>query len=136
MDINRIIFKFGDYTFPNEYINWDSISIKPSQRQDLDSYTDASGLTHRNAIEHTKSDVKFATRQLSESQVNDIMNNIVRNYINEKERDAMCTYHNPESRKLENGHFYLDPSLEFSIRGMDTNGEFKYNPINFHFTEY
>lgn len=135
-DKNRIIFKFGSYQFPNNYINWDTIKIKPKQRQDLDSYTDLDGVTHRNALEHTKSQVQFSTRPLRESQVNEIMDGITSSYIDTKQRDANCEYFNPEDRDVSSGHFYLDPSMEFSIKGMDNTGEFLYDPIDFLFIEY
>ena len=54
MAYSGYLFKFGNYTFPNKYILWDTFETNPNQRQDLDSYTDANGLTHRNAISHTK----------------------------------------------------------------------------------
>ena len=47
------LFKFGNYTFPDTYIAEGGYEIKPNQRQDLDSYTDQTGLTHRNAIPHS-----------------------------------------------------------------------------------
>lgn len=135
-DRNRVIFKFGNYQIPNRFIEWDSYTIKPNQRQDLDSYTDANGLTHRNALSHTKSDVEFKIRKLLEKDARSIINGITSNYINSKERDANCEYYDPESGTNKTGHFYLDPSQQFKISGIDAEGNLIYDAINFRFVEY
>jgi len=133
---SRIVFKFGDYNFPLEYIQWNTFKVKPNQRQDLDSYTDASGLTQRNALEHTKTDIQFSTIKLSEDKYRSIMNGIVRNYRNPRERDANCEYYDQEYGANKTGHFYLNPSLEVPIVGIDSDGKFIYDAVTFHFIEY
>ena len=129
------LFKFGSYEFPETYIQWDSYKCKPNQRQDMDSYTDADGITQRNALEHTKTDIQFTTRGLRETDVAIIMSSLTSNYTNYNERDAQCEYYDPENMTYKTGHFYLDPSLEFSIQDV-TGGVMRYKPISFHFVEY
>lgn len=129
------LFKFGNYVFPNKYINWDTFDIKPNQRQDLDSYTDANGETHRNAIPHTKTQIQFTTKQMSESSLKAIMDKMVENYKNAKERDANCTYYDTEYFSYKTGHFYLDPSLQTKILGLK-NGKLWFNEITWLFIEY
>lgn len=136
------LFQFGDYIFPNEYIKFDSYDIAPDQRQDLDSYTDGNGLTHRNALGHTKTNITFSTLEMPESVMNEIMESLERNYLNPNETDANCTYFNP--RKAWNpanayltGHFYLDPSLKHRIKRVDDNGKsIKYGEMQWTFIEY
>ncbi len=135
MAYSGYLFKFGNFTFPNKYILWDSFDINPNQRQDLDSYTDANGLTHRNAISHTKTQIQFVTKKLPESKMKTIMDNMVKNYKNKKERDANCTYYDTEHFKYETGHFYLDPSLQMRLLGLK-DGELWFNQITWLFIEY
>lgn len=135
MAYSGYLFKFGNYVFPNKYINWDSFEINPNQRQDLDSYTDANGLTHRNAIPHTKTQIQFTTTKMPESDMEKIMDGMVKNYRNEKERDANCTYYDTEHFKYKTGHFYLDPSLQMKILGLK-NGKLWFNDVTWLFIEY
>jgi hypothetical protein len=135
MAYSGFLFKFGEYKFPKNLMEWDKYDCYPSQRQDLDSYTDANGLTHRNAIEHTKTKVEFTTRQMTESKMDNVMSNMEQNYINSKERDAYCTYYDMESRTYKTGHMYLDPSLKFHVIG-ERNGNLIYGETTFKFIEY
>ena len=131
----QFLFKFGNYAIPLEYIQFDSYSTKPNQRQDMDSYTDADGVTQRNALAHTKTDIQFTVRKLYEADKDTLMSNITNNYINAKERDAMCTYYDTENGSYKTGHFYLDPSLQIDIQDITDKG-LRFKPISFHFVEY
>lgn len=135
MAYSGYLFKFGNYTFPNKYIMWDTFETNPNQRQDLDSYTDANGLTHRNAISHTKTQIQFSTRKMPESEMKKIMDGMVKNYKNEKERDANCTYYDTEHLSYKTGHFYLDPSLQTKILGLK-KGILWFGEITWLFIEY
>ena len=78
----NVLFKFGDYEFPSEYIAEGGYSCKPNQRQDLDPYTDATGLTHRNALQHTKTEVSITTRSnLTWDEMTSIIQGLTSNYI-------------------------------------------------------
>lgn len=134
MAYSGYFFQFGDFIFPNKYIKWDSYDSAPSQRQDLDSYTDANGVTHRNALEHTKTEIKFTTLEMCEDVWDMIMGGVESNYINYEEQDAYCNYYNFKKRKYETGHFYLDPSLRVSANEIE--GKLQYNEVNWLFIEY
>lgn len=137
MAYNGYLFQFGDYIFPNKYIKFDTYDIAPDQRQDLDSFTNGKGVTIRNALEHTKSNVTFTTLEMSESAMDSIMSALERNYINQNETDANCVYFNPRKRKYTTGHFYLDPSVKFRIKKEDDNGKtIKYGEMQWIFIEY
>ncbi len=135
MAYSGYLFKFGNYKIPNKYILWDSYTTNPNQRQDLGSYTDANGLTHRNAIPHTKTQVQFTTRRMPENIMKDIMESIVDNYINVKERDANCTYYDTEHFQYKTGRFYIDPSFKMKIQG-EKDGELWFNYKSWLFIEY
>ena len=59
------VFKFGTYIIPTSYIAEGGYDCKPNQRQDLDPFTDQFGVTHRNALQHTKTDISLTIRSLS-----------------------------------------------------------------------
>ncbi len=130
-------FKFGSYSFPDVLVKQGGVSTKPSQRQDLDSYTDGYGVTQRNALDHTKTEIVITTLPMNGAKMRGIMAGITANYINPKERDANCTYYDDESGAMKTGHFYLDPSLEFNRIEVDANGvPTKYGETKFTFIEY
>lgn len=132
------LFKFGNYEFPDKHIKYDSFDSKPSQRQDLDSYTDGFGVTQRNALSHYKTEISFVTLSMSKAEMDSIMEGITSNYINENERNAQCTYYNDEKRVKMTGKFYMDPSIKFRIKQVNKQtGEVeKYGEMTWTFIEY
>lgn len=128
-------FKFGDFVFPDEYIAEGGYDCTPNQRQDLDPYTDQFGVTQRNALAHTKTQVVITTRKnLKWNQVKEIMDGLTSNYINPRERDAMCKYFDTEYFEITptTHHMYLDPSLSTKVNQMDK----KFDALTFTFIEY
>ena len=137
MAYNGFLFQFGDYIFPNKYIKFDSYDIAPDQRQDKDSFTNGKGVTIRNALEHTKTNIAFTTLPMPEAAMDSILSALERNYTNQNETDADCVYFNPRKRTYATGHFYLDPSVKFRIKKEDDNGKsIKYGETQWIFIEY
>ncbi len=126
------VFKFGNYTIPNEYIALDGYDCTPNQRQDVDPFTDQFGVTHRNALQHTKSEVTITFRQLSWAEYESLINGIVGAYITVNERDANCIYLDMETMTMKQGHFYLDPSCKFKVKLLNK----AVNGFSLKFTEY
>lgn len=135
MSYEGYLFKFGDYKIPDKYIDSDSVDISPNRRLDIDSYTDGNGVTQRNTLKHTRTTVEFQTGILYESEMNELTDGIVRNYINSSERDAMCSYYDTENRCYKQGHFYLDSNMTWSPGGT-AGGELIFRPCKFSFVEY
>ena len=129
--ITSYLFQFGTYQIPNEYIAEGGYEIAPNQRQDLDPYTDANGITHRNTLEHTKTDITIAIRNLKWEQFTSLISGLVTNYIS-NERDAICSYFDMETMTVKSGHFYLDPSCKFKVRRLND----KVDGFTLRFTEY
>lgn len=130
------LFQFGSYVFPNKYIQYDTYETAPNQRQDLDSYTDGYGVTQRNTLAHTKTQVQFTTNEMSGAAMAEIMSGITSNYTSYGERDATCQYYDPESQSMKSGHFYLDPSLNFKIKRINNSGVERYGEMTWLFIEY
>ena len=126
------LFKFGNYIIPNTLIIEGGYECKPNQRQDLDPFTDQFGVTHRNALQHTKTDITLKFRPLKWAQYEELMSNIVANYVTINERDAMCTYYDTETFMMKEGHMYLDPSYQTTIKQLNT----KVPEFSLRFTEY
>lgn len=126
------LFKFGTYVIPSEFIAEDGYDIKPNQRQDLDPFTDQFGVTHRNALQHTKTDITLNIRSLSWEDFQTLVSNIVGNYSIINERDAQCEYLDLETFTMKTGHFYLDPSCQFKIKKLNE----RVNEFTLRFTEY
>lgn len=131
---NGFMFKFGSYDF-SDMIRADSYEINPNARQDLDSYRDADGVLHRTALSHTATSIKFNVRFRSQAEHEEMMNAITSNYINSNERDANCTYYDPETCSYKTGHFYLDSNVGFKVYGT-YNNEIKFNESEMAFVEY
>lgn len=130
-----IWFKFGDYEIPASKILIGSYRTKPKQIQDKDAYTDGNGLTHRNALKHTKSQVQFTLMKMTESDMKKIINGMKKNFINLLERDGNCTYYDTWDGGLNTAHMYLDPSTEFILIRED-DGTRMYEETQMLFIEY
>ena len=114
---NDGLFEFGGYEIPSTLIAEGGYEILPNQRQDLDPYTDQFGVTQRNALAHTKTQVTITTRKgLTWNEVRGLLTGLKNHYQNYRERSAMCTYFDPEHFEFKTGKFYLDPSYAAKIR--------------------
>ena len=111
------LFQFGNYEIPSTLIAEGGYECLPNQRQDLDPYTDQYGVTHRNALAHTKTQVTITTREnLSHEEVRGLIQGLVSNYNNYRERSASCIYFDTESFSFKSGYMYLDPSFSTTIK--------------------
>lgn len=132
---NGLWFQFGDYVIPKKYIKRDTYDTSPSQIQDLNSYTDGDGVTHRNALEHTKSQVQFTLLRMSEKEMAKIVDGMRKNFLNPLERDANCTYYDMWIHDYKTVHMYIDPSTKFKLIE-EVDGELEVNETQMLFIEY
>lgn len=128
------LFQFGEFVFPMKFIKWEGYESAPARRQSLDAYTDEDGLTHDNALPHKKTEVKITTLKLWGHVFDEIMGNIVKNYIDFDARDAECVYYDFETNQYKTGHFYFDKSFRASANVI--NGKLRYNEATWTFMEY
>lgn len=127
------IFTFGTADF-SHIIRAGTFKIVPNARQDLDSYRDADGVLRRTGLEHTATVIEFDIKMMKESEMRALMEKILSSYINYSERDAQCSYFDPETGTIKHGHFYIDSNLSFSYYAVW--GEIWYNETHFKFVEY
>lgn len=80
----------GGVTIPEKYIKYDSLQTT-YETVDLDSYRDANGNLHRNALSGRKLKVEFETPYLFHSDMVALMTLISDNYISATEQSVSLT---------------------------------------------
>ena len=136
MAYSGYLLKFDktNFIFPKKHIEWDSYKSKPGQRQSLDAYTDLDGVTHDNALPHTKTEISFDTLPMSEKEWENLMKNVRTNYLVPEARDLNITYFDFEQCIYRSGHFYLDKSFQASAN--EVGGSLHYKGTSWLFIEY
>lgn len=85
------LIKVGDYTIPYKYIKFNTFQSFMSVT-DLDSYRDANGVLHRNALSHRPCKCEFETpAMMTTDEFAILMSNIRSQYTIPAERKATCT---------------------------------------------
>lgn len=135
MSYNGMLLMVGDYKIPTDrFINTGSYQVTRNV-QDLDSYRDANGLLHREALEHTIQKVEFETPpMLSNHEVAELFGSISKNYVNSIERKTLVTSYDPETDSYVTQYMYL-ANPQFPINCI-VNGELRYDAIRLSFTGY
>lgn len=129
------LVKVGDYEIPaDKYIKVQSYKTTLSV-QDLDSYRDANGVLHREALEHRVNKVEFETpAMLTNTQMAELFSNIKNNYTVPVERKFIGTFYVPEFDDYVSQEMYMsDPA--FTIYAI-MDGVIKYNPVRVAFIAY
>lgn len=134
MAFNGTLISFGSYNIPMKYIKYDTYVITPNIRLDMDSYRDADGVLRRYALKHTTSKIEFETPSLHEIDMENLMQNIRSQYKNYSEKNATCTYYDPETGTYKTGEFYM-PDFKFQLYSV-SNGWIIYRPLRLAFIEY
>lgn len=126
------LIKVGNYIIPaNKFIRADSYSAYTNM-QGLDSYTDANGFLHINALELKAIKIEFETpAMLTNEELSELMSNIRANYTNERERKSIVTAYIPEYDRYITQSCYLSDFTP-QIYG-NYNGIIHYNPIRIAF---
>lgn len=135
MGFNGTLITVGDYHIPaDRFINTGSYSVTRNI-QELDSYRDANGVLHREALEHTVQKVEFETPpMLSNADMAELFSAINSNYVGKKERKALVTAYDPETDGYVSQHMYL-ANTKFSMNCI-LDGKILYNPVRISFTGY
>lgn len=87
--------------------------------QDLDSYRDANGVLHRNALDHAPVKIEFETKEnLTNEDIGTFMGSIRSNFSVEKERKASVRAFVPEINDYITQEMYM-PDPQFKIKRID-----------------
>lgn len=96
MAYSGFLVKIGTFTIPNNRIKAETYTAYRSV-QDLDSYRDANGVLHRNALEHIPCKCEFEIKpMLTNTEWDSLMSSIRSQYTNELERKGIVTMYIPE----------------------------------------
>lgn len=130
------LIKFGNYTIPMHSIAYESYKATWNS-QDVDSYRDANGVLHRNAVKHRVPKIEITTRgNVKNKELASIMSGIASNYINATERKGLATFYIPELDEYKTAEVYVvDPEIEIKVIDADTN-TITYKPIRLAFIGY
>lgn len=135
MAYNNYLLKLGTYIVPEKCIQYDSYNVLLSTT-DLDSYRDANGVLHRNALSHKVAKVEFNTPIMNMSEFETFMANIRAQYSNAIEkRIANCSVYIIETNSYLTCAMYL-PDITPSILKKNSDGTFLLNPVRFAFIGY
>ena len=135
MSYSGFLIKVGNYTISTKkYIKAESYSITRNV-QDLDSYRDANGLLHRNALEHAPLKCEFETVPLlNADEMGDLMAGIRANFTSEAERKASVTLFVPELNDYVTQDMYM-PDPQFKLYG-NYNNTIQYQSVRMAFIGY
>lgn len=128
------LIKVGNYTIPLSLIKADSYSVFMSIT-DLDSFVDANGYLHRNALDHVANKCEFETvPMLNHTQYASLMANIRSQFTVAKERKASVTLYIPELDDYVTQDMYM-PDIKPSMY-LASASEIKYNAVRLAFIGY
>ena len=128
------LIKVGNYTIPFSIMRAETYTVFMSIT-DLDSYVDANGLLHRNALDHVANKVEFETVPLLDNtQFAELMSNLYSQMTVPKERKASVTLYIPETDSYVTQDMYMPdikPTLYFADDTM-----IQYNQVRLAFIGY
>ena len=125
------LIKVGTYEIPLSIIRAETYSPYKSVT-DLDSYVDANGYLHRNALDHIANKVEFETvPMLTNTQFASLMSNLYGQMSNTLERKASVTAYIPETDDYVTQDMYM-PDIKPTVYYADEN-VVKYNQIRLAF---
>lgn len=135
MAFNGYLLQVGNYEITGaKYIEASQYNVTRNI-QDLDSYRDADGVLHRNALDHVPLKVELQTRpNLTNIDIEDFFGSIRNNFTNASERKANVTVYVPEINDYVTQYMYM-PDPQFKIRYIKGDTIF-YESIRFAFIGY
>lgn len=136
MAYSGFLLKIGDYTVPTDkFISAESYSVTYNV-MDLDSYRDANGVLHREALAHVPIKVEFETPAMLTDITfgQELMGNIRNNYTNVNERKCIATVYVPELDEYVTQDVYMVTPTPQIYGNYD--GRIHYKPIRMAFVGY
>lgn len=127
----------GDYNFPLSKIKADTYQMYRTI-VDLDSYRDADGNLHRQALDHVPIKVEFETvPMLTNEEFADLMSEIRSRFIVAKERKLIIEAYCPETDSYIQQNVYM-PDIQPKIywANIEANSFIQYDAIRLAFIGY
>lgn len=135
MSYQGYLFKVGSYTVPLSMMFHESYKVTKND-QDVDSYRDANGILHRNALSHYSVKVEWEIPPMKKNdEIEAFFNALYSQFDNLIEKSAQCTAYVPELQGYHTGRMYLNSSVEFPIYRA-TSQFIQYQAIRLAFIEY
>ena len=128
------LIKVGTYTIPLSIMRAETYTVFMSIT-DLDSYVDANGFLHRNALDHIANKVEFETIPLMDNtQFASLMANLYAQMTETKERKASVTCYIPEIDDYVTQDMYM-PDIKSTLYYAD-DSKIQYNQVRLAFIGY
>ena len=128
------LIKVGTYTIPLSIMRAETYTVFMSIT-DLDSYVDANGYLHRNALDHIANKVEFETIPLMDNtQFSSLMANLYAQMTETKERKASVTCYIPEIDDYVTQDMYM-PDIKPTLYYAD-DSQIQYNQVRLAFIGY
>lgn len=124
------VIRNGNTVLNNDLLADKGYKSNPDQQTDEDSYTDASGLLHRNILSHLRSKIWLSTNELSVTEKKHIQTVLPSRSV------VTLTYWNDEREKYLSADFYV-PDIDWVIQKIDKKTFARtYDPISVTLIEY
>lgn len=124
------VIKNGNTVLNNDLLADKGYKSNPDQQTDEDSYTDGSGLLHRNILSHLRSKIWLSTNELSVAEKKHIQT------VLPSRKVVKLTYWNDEREEYLSGDFYV-PDIDWVIQKIDKSTFARtYDPISVTLIEY
>jgi len=120
--------------FYNNYIVFDTYKVS-KKIIDLDSYRDANGVLHRQALEHVSYTVEFELRPLMEDVHAEIMEAIESTFTIPEERKLSVTFWLPEEHTYVTADCYM-PDPEITVKAEYNGTNLRYDKTTIKFIGY
>ena len=120
MAFDGYLLQTGSYdTFFNSYIV--AASYKVAKKVlDVDSYRDANGVLHRNAMPHLSYNIEFNIKPLDNTRLETFMSALRENFTVSIERKLSLTFYVPEDNAYDTTDVYM-PDIDFQINHIEGN---------------
>lgn len=129
----KLIKGTATYEIPMKYIAVESFAVTYSTL-DLDSYRDANGLLHRNALAHKCAKVEFETPHMYASELDTLLANIKAKYISDIEKSVTVEVYVKELDQYVTQKMYV-PDIQTAIFQNSRYG-YIYKPTRIAFIAY
>lgn len=133
MAYNGYLIKIGGITIPNELIRADTYKVSVNT-SDLDSFTDADGVLHRNVLAHTSKKAEWNMPICDNAKMQGFLGILRSIWGEQPERKATCELYVPEWDRYYSGTFYM-PDFTLQMK-QATRNKIVYNETRFALIEY